>query len=142
MKVKPVAVRDDVASAIAVDDAFLPLRGVHAQSADLHRFDSFNQRLRIRQAAAGAVDQNHALFHFCNALLIDHVMSGWKQRHMKSDDVALFIQGVQICILCQFCHFRVLINIIRQNAAAKSLQILNDPMANMTGSHNAHRHGA
>ena len=47
--------------AIAVDDAFL-LRGVHAQSADLHDpIPSISASVPVH-VAAGAVDQNHALF--------------------------------------------------------------------------------
>ena len=120
MKIEPVSVCNDVASAVTVDDAFLALCSIHTQSADLHRFNAIDQCLGIDQASAGTIHQDHSFFHFCNALMVDHMVGGRKQRHMKRDDITLPIQRVQIDILRHLCHLRILINIVCQNAAAKA----------------------
>ena len=64
MKIEPVSVCNDVASAVTVDDAFLALCSIHTQSADLHRFNAIDQCLGIGQASAAQFTRITPFFIF------------------------------------------------------------------------------
>ena len=70
------------------------------------------------------------------------MVGGRKQRHVKRDDIALPVEGVNIHIFCHFRYFCVLVYIISQDAAAKALQVTDHLLADTAGSHNAYGHGS
>ena len=61
---------------------------------------------------------------------------------MDGDDIALFVDGVDIHILSVLLHLVVLEHIVSQNLAAEAGEALNDGQTDLAGAHDAHGHGA
>lgn len=54
VEIEPVPIGQNVDPVVGVDDALVPLHGVHTQGADFSRLDPLNQGLDIRQLAGGS----------------------------------------------------------------------------------------
>ena len=125
-----------------VDNAGLTGEGVHKQRADLLSLNGLDDGVDVHQLAAGIVDQHHAVLHLGKGLAVDHAGGLRQQRGMNGDDVGLTVQGVQIHILGILADGVVFIHVVGQNPAAKAGQALDDGVADLAGTHDAHGHGA
>ena len=68
---------------------------IDARTADLSRFQTLCQSVFVNQSAAGAIDDAHTLFHFCNGICIDDVAGLVGQRRVQCDEVSSFQQFFQ-----------------------------------------------
>ena len=90
-----LSVGNDICAKILMDDAFLLLDTVKSQGTDLAIFDIVDQCVDIHQGPSGTVDQNHAVLHLMDSLIVDHMPGIRRQRHMEGDDVAFRIKLIQ-----------------------------------------------
>ena len=137
VEIEPVPIGQNVDPVVGVDDALVPLHGVHTQGADFSRLDPLNQGLDIRQLAAGAVDDYHAVPHFGDGFPVDDVAVGVQQRHVEGDDIRLGQQGVEVHIGDLGFHCRIAPQVIGQNPAAEAGEIPGNLGADPAGADDA-----
>ena len=74
----------------------LGLEDVDSRVAELALFERLCDRVLIHHAAACGVDEDRAVLHFGDRLLVDQVQGAFVQRTMYGDNVAFFEQGVEV----------------------------------------------
>ena len=72
---------------------------VQCRSRDLAAVECICQILLHNQAAAAIVDQNHAILHLCDVVLVDQAFHLWEQRAMQENEIRTCEQFIQSHIL-------------------------------------------
>ena len=90
--------------------------------------NAVDQSTGVDQCAACAVDDDNTRLHLLNSLGVDHVVGAVVEEGVQRDDIGLRIQRFERNVLhAHLLHFLGRERVMRDNAAAKAGQIVNDP---------------
>ena len=121
-------------------DALFTFDHVQSERADFRRFDAVYQCSDIGQLAAGAVDQDNAVFHLLKALVIDNVFRRIHKRQVQGENIRLRKDFVKRYVCRIFFYPVIFIYVICEDLTAKALQVLNYGISDIAGAENADRH--
>ena len=127
----------DLVGAVLIYVGTFLLIYIQTHAGELTGADAFDQVVSLDQRAAGGVDQQDAVLHFLNGLMIDQVVGAVHERAVQGDQVALGQQLVQRHIGGDVLQIRVLEYVVCQDLHAKAVADPRHSRADLAGTHDA-----
>ena len=129
-------VHEDVILPVFEDVLGLLLVDIQTHAEELVLPDARDQVIGLDEAAAGGVDQDHAVLHLLDGLEINHVVGAVHEGAVQGDEVAGGKQGVEIHIGHEG-QVGILVHVVGNHLHAEALADPRHGRADLAGAHNA-----
>jgi len=132
-------VLDDLGRVVVVEEAALGLVHVEGQAAEVATLEGGDDGLGVDEAAARRVDQDGALLHLGQRVLVDDVARRLHEGAVQADEVALGQQGVQVGVLAELLELGDGEGVVGEHAAAVALHDAGQGEADLAHAQHADR---
>ena len=96
---------------------------VHSNSPEFALLETLDESARINEASSRGIDEDDALFHFSDAVLVDNVLCRIEEWTMDGDNVGSSEKFIQLLNICDAILISILcgIRIVRNDGCTKSM---------------------